>query len=227
MEVKSKLWYFENFSMLSTLSKQEMGMLDKISQMRKASKSQVIYFPEDASSSIYMLKAGKVKITRISSEGKEIIMAILGPGEIFGELAITGQEKREEVAEASEDTVLCSVGIEELKKMMAINPKFNFQITKLIGFRLKKIQSRFESLIFKSAEERIKSFIKELAEEYGKQILGNPNERIINLHLTHEDIAKLTATSRQTVTTVLNDLEKKGLLTYDRKSIFVKQYGKL
>lgn len=227
MEAKSKLWYFENFSMLSTLSMKEMEMLDKISQMRKASKSQVIYFPEDASNSIYMLKAGKVKITRISSEGKEIIMAILGPGEIFGELAITGQEKREEVAEASEDTVLCSVGIEELKKMMAMNSKFNFQITKLIGFRLKKIQSRFESLIFKSAEERIKSFIKELAEEHGKEILGNPNERIINLHLTHDDIAKLTATSRQTVTTVLNDLEKKGMLSYDRKSIFVKQLTKL
>lgn len=227
MEAKSKLWYFENFSMLAPLSMQEMEALDKNSQMRKANKSQIIYFPEDASKTIYLLKEGKVKISKYSADGKEIIMAILGPGEIFGEAAIIGHGKREELAEATEDSVICVVSIEDLRKMMEMNPKFNFQITKLIGLRLKKIQNRFESLVFKPADERVKSFIKELANDYGKNIPGNPEEKVIHLKLTHEDIAKLTATSRQTVTRLLNDLEKTGIISYDRKSIFVKQYSKL
>lgn len=227
MEQHSKLWYFENFSMLDTLSKEEKEMLDKSAAMRSAPKNQILYFPDDASSTIYMLKAGKVKISKMSSDGKEIILALLHPGEIFGEMSIAGQEKREEVAEATEDSVICTVNLQDLLKMMEMNPKFNLQITKLIGFRLKKIQSRFESLIFKSAEERIKSFIGDMAEEYGRKILGNENEREIRLKLTHEDIAKLTATSRQTVTTVLNDLGKSGIIAYDRSGIFVKDIKKL
>lgn len=227
MSEQSKLWYLENFSMLSTLSPKEMVMMDSNAGMRKATKNQIIYFPEDASKNIYLLKEGKVKISKISGDGKEIILAILHPGEVFGELAITGQDKREEIAEATEDTVICVVSVDDLKMMMEMNPKFNFQITKLIGFRLKKIQNRFESLIFKSSDERVISFIKELADDHGKAILGNPDEKLIQLHITHEDIAKLTATSRQTVTTVLNKLEKDQIITYDRKSIFVKKLSQL
>jgi len=213
--------------MMAALSKDEMMTMDKMSAMRNASKNQVIYFPEDASNAIYMLKEGKVKISKQSGDGKEIILAFLHPGEVFGELSITGQEKREEIAEATEDAVVCVVDVKDLQMMMEKNPKFNFNITKLIGFKLKKIQSRFESLIFKSSEERVSSFIKELAVEHGKPILGNPEEKLIQLKLTHEDIAKLTATSRQTVTSTLNLLEKKNIIMYDRRSIFVKQLSKL
>jgi CRP-like cAMP-binding protein len=227
MSAESKLWYLEKFSMMSVLSKDEMMTMDKMSAMRNASKNQVIYFPEDASNYIYMLKEGKVKISKQSGDGKEIILAFLHPGEVFGELSITGQEKREEIAEATEDAVICVVDVKDLQMMMEKNPKFNFNITKLIGFKLKKIQSRFESLIFKSSEERVSSFIKELAEEHGIPILGNPEEKLIQLKLTHEDISKLTATSRQTVTSTLNRLEKNNIIMYDRRSIFVKALSKL
>ncbi len=227
MQAKSKLWYFENFSMLETLCKKEIEVLDKVAVMRSVPKKEIIYFPEDASNSVYLLKAGKVKISKMSTDGKEVILAILGPGEVFGEMSITGQGNREEIAEATDDTVICVVKIPDLQKMMEKNPKFNMQIYKLIGFRLKKIQSRFESLIFKTSDERVKSFILELADEHGIKVQGNSNEREIRLKLTHEDIAKLTATSRQTVTTVLNDLEKQGVIAYDRSRIFIKAYNKL
>lgn len=227
METQSKLWYFENFSMLESLSKDELMMLDKQAVMRNAPKKHVIYFPEDASNSIYMLKSGKVKISKISPDGKEIILAILGPGEVFGEMAITGQGTREEIAEATDDTIICVVKVDDLKNMMMMNPHFNIQLTKLIGFRLKKIQNRFESLIFKSSEERVVSFLREIADEHGTRVKGSDNEMEIRLRLTHDDIAKLTATSRQTVTMVLNDLEKRNIITYDRSRIFVKDYDKL
>jgi CRP-like cAMP-binding protein len=224
---ESKLWYLENFSMMSALSKTEMMAMDKMSAMKNAPKNQIIYFPEDTSNTLYMLKEGKVKISKQSPDGKEIILAYLHPGEVFGELSITGQEKREEIAEATEDAVICVVDVKNLHMMMEKNAKFNFNITKLIGFKLKKIQNRLESMIFKSAEQRVSSFIKELAMEHGKPILGNAEEKLIQLKLTHDDIAKLTATSRQTVTSTLNLLEKKNIIDYDRRSIFVKALSKL
>jgi CRP-like cAMP-binding protein len=224
---QTKLWHLENFSMLSALSKEEIKALDKMAAMQSVCKHQVIYFPEDASNTLYLLKKGKVKITRQAESGKEMILAILGPGEIFGELSFTGQAQREEVAEATEDAIICSVSIGDFQRMMEMNPQFNLKITKFIGFRLKKIQSRLQNLIFKTAEERVRVFIKELSEEHGRVIANDPEGRLVKLNLTHDEIAKLSATSRQTVSTVLNDLERQGLISYDRNRIYVKKFGQL
>lgn len=219
---KTKIWFLENFSMLQVLSAEEMKMMDNMASMKDAPKNQVLYFSEDSANSIYLLKKGKVKISKISKEGREVILAILGPGEVFGELSITGQEKREEIAEVTEDAVICKVGISDFESMMEHNPKFNLQVTKLIGFKLKKIQNRLENLIFKTSDQRVKSFIKETVMELGRDIIGEDNQKVVELRLTQEVIAKLTATSRQTVTTVFNDLEERGIIKYDRKRIFVR-----
>jgi CRP-like cAMP-binding protein len=227
MNTQSKLWYLENFGMLKALSKDEKKKLDSLAVMRHAPKKQVLYFPSDSSNSIYLLKAGKVKISRLTPDGKEIILTILGPGEVFGELGITGQAEREEIAEVTDDAIICVVDMHDLQRMMKDNPKFNTEILKFIGFRLKRVQSRLESLIFKNAEQRIRSLIRELAEDHGRIIAGDAYQREVKLGLTHEDIAKLTATSRQTVTTQLNELEKGGIIKYDRKRIYITDLRKL
>jgi len=218
---KTKLWYFENFNLMKTLPIKELMKLNSSSKMTTAPKKQIIYFPEENSNSVYLIKKGKVKISRLSEDGREIIIAILGQGEIFGESAITDTgSKREEFAEATEDTILCNMFSEIIHDLMKTNPSFGIKITKIIGLRFKSIQSRFVSLIFKPSDERVKNFIKELASEEGQRTADGEIE--IKLKLTHDDIGKLTATSRQMVTTVLNDLEKKNLVSYDRKKILVK-----
>lgn len=227
MSSPSKLWYLENFSMLHLLTKEEIAAIDQLAVMRHIAKRQIIYFPEDASETIYLLKQGHVKISKMSASGKEIILAVLGPGEMFGELSITGQAKREEIAEATDDATICSVSIADFQRMLESNAKFNLYITKLIGFRLKKVQSRLEGLIFKTAEQRVRSLIKELAEDHGREIAGNPDEREVKMNLTHRDIAKLSATSRQTVTSVLNDLEQQRIISYNRNRIHIRHISKL
>jgi len=218
---KTKLWYFENFNLMQALPKEELLRLNTSSKMKEVPKKQIIYFPEESSNSVYLVKKGKVKISRLSEDGREIIIAILGPGEIFGESSITdATSKREEFAEATEDTLLCLMFSEIIHRLMEIDPSFGLKITKIIGFRFKRIQSRFESLIFKTSEERVKSFIKDLANDVVQRTSDGEIE--IKLKLTHDDIGKLTATSRQMVTTVMNDLEKKNLISYDRKKILIK-----
>ena len=222
---KTKLWYFENFNLMKTLPARELLRLNSSTKMTKAPKKQIIYVPEENSNSVYLIKQGKVKISRMSEDGREIIIAILGPGEIFGESAITDKgSKREEFAEATEDTILCNMFSEVIHELMQSDAAFGFRITKIIGFRLKRIQSRFESLIFKPSDERVKCFIKDLVKDEGKKM--NNGEIELKLNLTHEDIGKLTATSRQTVTTVLNDLERRNLISYDRSKIVVKDLSK-
>ena len=220
----SKIWYLENFNIMDSLSKKELMILNDITSMKDCHKNEIIYLPKDKADSIYFLQKGKVKIYAISDDGREMIQTILTAGEIFGELAVTGEGDRGYVAETMEDALMCRVGISEFKQLLNNNLQLNFNITKLIGFRFRKIQNKLESLWFKTAPERIKSFIKDLVDEYGKD-LGE--EKVVSLNLTHQDIANLTATTRQTVTTTFKELEKEEIISYNRKKIFIRKYDKL
>ncbi|RUT73605.1 Crp/Fnr family transcriptional regulator [Ancylomarina longa] len=216
---KNILWYFESFNFLDSLSMKEKMELSDRAKMIEAKKNQIIYLPSDISNSIYFLKKGKVKISSFSDDGKEMIYAILGPGEIFGELAIIGQENREQIAATTENALICYVDVREFENFLATHPRLSLQITKLIGFRLMKVRSRLERMWFKSASERVKSLLLDLIDEHGIKI---GDEREIRLNLTHQDIANLAATTRQTVTTTLNDLERSNIITYDRRRILVR-----
>ncbi len=224
MSDKTKLWYLENFNLFSSLKMKEMEELSKMAAMRNCIKNQVIYFTDDLSDKIYFLKQGKVKLSRYADDGREIIAALLGPGEIFGELAISGQQRRDETAEAMEDSVVCMLSVQEMERMLEHNPRFNLSITKLMGLRLQKVNSRLTSLIFKSSEQRIYSFIHDSAIEHGKQTTAGIE---VFLRLTHDDIAKLTATARPTVSAVFGDLEKRNIIEYNRKRILVKDINAL
>lgn len=216
---KTKLWFFENFNFLESMSMEEKMELSECSVMKEVKKNESVYLPHDLSSRIYFLKEGKVKITSYSTEGKELIHGILRAGEIFGELALAGERRRENFAMVTEDAVICQVGVSEFERILKNNPLLNLEVTKLIGFRLKRIRMRLERMWFKSAEDRIRSLLRELAEDHG---IKTENGFEIPLRLKHHEIASLAATTRQTATTVLNNLEKQGEIEYDRKKIVLK-----
>ena len=98
------------------------------------------------------------------------------------------------------------------------------KVTKLIGFRLQKIERRFESLVFKDARTRIVDFIIDMGHEKGKAI---GKEILVNHNLTHMDIANLTATSRQTVTTILNELKEKNAIHLERNKFLIRDIDTL
>lgn len=221
MESKSKIWYLENFSMLGVLKKEELQQMDEMAKMEEKSRNNIIYYPDNESNTIYLLKKGKIKISKFSETGEEYILALLGPGEVFGELALTGEETRGEMATVAEDAIICRVELSQFQELMAHNPAFNFEVTKLIGLKFKKIQTKFEHLIFRTSEERIYWFIKSMAEKFGRPIKGFANQVQIDIKFTHEEIGKLTATSRQMVTATLSSLEKRGIIKYDRRRIYI------
>lgn len=219
MADKSKLWYLENFNLFMGLKNERMEDLNKISSMQTVLKNQPIYFAKEPSTAIFFLKEGRVKLTRLSADGKELIIALVNPGEVFGELAIFDEGERTDYAYTIEESILCAISKNDFQKFIERMPELNLRITKLVGLKLKKFSERIEELVFKDAEHRVLSFVYSLAKEHGKRI---GSELIIKPFLTHQDIAKLTACSRQTVNTVLTDAREKGLLYFDRKKAILK-----
>lgn len=221
----SKLWHLEKINLFKDLSDKEMTNLVDLTTVKTADKNQFIYFPKEPSKIMFFLKQGRIKIGRYSDDGKEIIKAILYPGEVFGEMGIVGEESRKDFAMAMDaETRMCTLNIEDFKIMMEENSALSLEITKNIGEKLRNIERRLESLIFKDARERIIDFMRETSDKYGK-VIGD--EILVKHNLTHQDIANLTATSRQTVTTVLNDLKDKNLIYMERNRFLIRDITKL
>lgn len=219
MEVKDKVWYLEQFDILQRLRKDDIMNMEKAMIMRTINKNTMLHFPEMKSRYVYFLKEGIVKIATLDDKGKELTKYLIKPGCIFGEMALLEtQESPDDYAIAVEDCIVCFMDVENLKAMMQMNTDLNLRIRKLIGLRIKKIENRLTALVFKDAPARVYDFLKEFATEFGHDSIGNYSAK---LFLTHEDIARLTATSRQTVSSVMAKLREEGKIDYDNRTLKV------
>lgn len=217
MSDKAKLWYLEHFDVLQKLSKDDLVNMEKAMVMKSLSKDTMLSFPEMRGSYVYFLKTGVVKIASMDDEGREFIKYLVKPGYLFGELALLeSSEHPDDYAIAAEDCIVCFMEVEKMKQMMMALPEFNLRVRKMIGLRIKKVENRMRDMIFKDAKTRIKEFLIEFVKEFGKEIDGGYK---VKNFLTHDDIAKLTATSRQTVTSVLNALRQQNLIAYNEKEL--------
>lgn len=219
------LWYFESVNLYNILCPHKTKDMDKKHEFREFKRDQIIYRPNEPSQYIYMVAEGRVKIGHYLDDGKEVVKAILTKGEIFGELALAGEDKRTDFAQAMDgDTTICPMSIEDLKALMWEDKELSFRLLKLVGLRLMRMERKLELLVFKDARTRIIEFLRDAASWKGKKV---GFETMIPTKLTHKDIAALTGTSRQTVTTILNELKEKNLIYFDRKKILIRDLEKL
>lgn len=224
MADKSKLWYLENFNLFSSLKQDSMMELNKISSMKEVEKNQPIYFPNEPSSSIFFLKTGRVKISKYNSDGKEIIMAFINPGEVFGEMSYLGEGERTDIALTVEPSYICAINKNDFTQFIEKNPALNLKLTKIFGLKLKSYSERIEDLVFKDAKQRVISFLAKLSEENGKRV---GDQIFVKPFLKHQDIADLTACARQTVNDVLTDLREESIIDFDRKKLIINDSSKL
>jgi CRP-like cAMP-binding protein len=217
MSLPKQLWFFNEVNLFNVMCPHKLKGFGAEGHFKAYDKGQSIYFTGDASSTIYLVTSGKVRIVNYNENGNEVVKAILGRGEIFGELAILGQDIRDEVAEAmSDDVVVCPVHKEQIHDLMKENKEFSFTIHKWLGLRLQKMERRIDALVFKDVRQRLIEFIADLAKDNGQK--NDQGQTVIAHFYTHKNIANLIGTSRQTVTTTLNQLRDEGLLDFNRKT---------
>ncbi|MFQ5627825.1 MAG: Crp/Fnr family transcriptional regulator [bacterium] len=226
MPKSTKLWHFENFDLFSELSASSLHELANQTEMREFQKKEIITFPPTYKKFIHFLKKGHVKIYRLSEDGQEVILEVLGPGEIFGDLPYDEEPDEDivEVAEALDDSLLCTMCQEKFSQFVTVHPALNRRLLKWMVLRFRRIESRLEDLVCKDARHRIYSFLKQYAQDFGKRRNG---QIIMPKFLSQEEIAYVTATSRQTVASTLNDLRRDGVLDFTRSSMTIHQPGQL
>ncbi|HEY4755200.1 MAG TPA: Crp/Fnr family transcriptional regulator, partial [Ignavibacteriaceae bacterium] len=218
MEDKSKLWYLENFNLFNNLNKDRMMELNRMISDRNVEGEQPIYFANEPSKTIYFLKTGRVKITKYLADGSEKIIAIINPGEIFGEMAYLDEGQRTDFAVTVEPSMICAINKNDLAAFIEKNPELNLKLTRILGLKLRSFSERIEDLIFKDAHQRVASFILRYADKNGRKV---GDQIFVKPFLKHQNIGELTACSRQTVNYILTDLRSKGIIDFDRNKLII------
>ena len=194
------------------------------SKMQSYAKGEKIYSPGVKVNEIFCIKDGSVKIGCYNEKGREITKFIFFKDEIFGEQAIAGLEKRRDYAFAIEKTDIQKIDIEALRRVIKTDQELSLFFLKLLGQRNIALDERLESIVFKDSKTRIIDYLLRIIDEKGKKV---GYEIVVRQFMTHQEIANLTSTSRQTVTTVLNILKNQSIITFDRHRLLVRDYDKL
>ncbi len=218
------LWYLENIDVTGIFCPNKVGEMNENHAQKVVKKGEYVYLLEDQSDKIYFLTEGRVKIGTYNSSGKEITKAILEKGEVFGELSLTGEGQRRDFAYVMEKAKICVVSAKEMNNLLVDHSALSLFFMKIMGSRVLDMEKRLESLVFKDSRTRIVEFLLDLVDAKGQRV---GYEMVVRKFITHQEIANLTATSRQTVTTTLNDLRSKNILTFDRKRLLVRDMDRL
>lgn len=213
---RSALWYFERFGLLHGLSDDQKRQVEQQTRMLQVKRGQPVYLPGDPSEHLYLVKSGAVKIIGKAPEGGDVILALLGPGDIFGELALADNAPQDHRAEAADDTLLCEMPRGLLIEMIHAAPAFALHVTKLIGLRLRRLRTRVEELLGKSAPARLAHTLLELSQQHG---VRDEQGVLIPLRLSQGDLGKLVGLTRETVNGILQVWRDQGFVQMDRRSI--------
>jgi CRP/FNR family transcriptional regulator, cyclic AMP receptor protein len=219
------MWYLENIDVTGIFCPQKIRRGDLEEHFHRCYKrGEYVYLPEESADRVFFLTEGRVKVGTYSDSGKEITKAILGKGDVFGELVLIGETKRRDFAYTMDEATVCVVNVDEMKALMRDHSALNLFLLKIMGSRMLEMEKRLESLVFKDSKTRIIEFLLEMATTKGRKV-GFEIE--VRKFITHQEIANLTATSRQTVTTLLNDLRERNILTFDRRRLLIRDMNLL
>ncbi len=225
LETSERSFVIGRVTLFDGMKPEEARLLEEMMELKTFPKYQFVYRQGDSAEYIYILAKGSVKIGNTHSDGREMIKRILHPEAVFGEIGIYSNNDYNNFAFSMNDEVVTyRIDIKDFRHLLRKSQVLNLNVLSMIGNRLASTEKRLESLIFKDARARIIDFLRYNAETRGRQV---GYETFFKNSLTQQDIANFTGTSRQTVTSVLNDLRKANLIYFNRSGILIRDMALL
>lgn len=210
-EREQKLRYLLETEFFQGMSSEELAEVERVTTMTTCRRGRVFFTPGETGEVLFILKRGRVQLYRLAPDGKKLILATLGSGTVFGEMALVGQRMYGSFAEAAEDCTLCVMSRTDVERFIMNKPRFALRLVELIGRRLVEAEEQLERIAFRSVPARLAAVILDLA--------GNRNELS---GFSHQDLADAVGTYRETATRVLNDFRAAGLVDLARTNIVIR-----
>lgn len=215
----------EKVPLFSELSKSDLTAICRVMFLREFEAGQTIVHEEDAQGqSFFVIVSGKVHVAATTAEGKQIILATLKKGDFFGEMTILDGEPRSASVAAAEHCSLFMLYRKSFLEILKRYPKIAIHILTEMSRRLRNANRQINTLSLMSVYGRIADLLLRLGRDHGKRVA---DLIIIPERPTHQQIAEMTGTTRETVTRVLSQLQKKRFISIDRRKIIILDEKKL
>ena len=215
---KRALWYLKKLPLLTDLPSEAFARLAEMVQLTEVRRRQVVYLPGDPGQTVYFVNGGRVKISKVTRDGKELTLAYRGPGEIFGELALIDGGPREEMAEAVDNALVTEIGRADFERLLQAHGMVGYRLTKVFAVRRREIENKIENLVFKDVNSKLAQLLLRLGTVYG---VDDARGTLVALKITHQEMANLIGSTRETVSLTLSQFKKKGLIHTDGRKVIL------
>jgi CRP-like cAMP-binding protein len=212
--------FFRKLPLFADLDDRELSAIIAVAKSRRYAKDDVVFHADESGDVFCLIREGQVKVTMISPEGKEIILSMLGPGDFFGEMALLDDEPRSATVVATEPLDLVTIWRSDFLQILSENSSIARKVLAELSRRLRNASNRIESLATMDVYGRLARFFLDLARQHGKVL---DNGYVAVTRPTHQSIANMIGTSRETVSRLIHDLMKQNLLLSEGKTIYLKK----
>ena len=202
--------------LFSELSEEAIASLGHLAARRRYPKDTVVFFENEEGDSLFMILEGRIKVTILGDDGREIILTMLGEGDLFGEMALLDNEPRSATAIAVEESELLLLHRNDFQTTLMDNPAISAALIKVLSARLRRANHQISTLALLDVYGRVARVILDMAREEGRRLKDG---RIAFRRATHQEIANRIGTTRETVTRMLKDLERQGLVKIEGREI--------
>jgi CRP/FNR family transcriptional regulator len=208
----------QRVQLFTGLTPAEVSRIAASARSMRRGRGEFIYMPGDTADSVYIIKRGRVKLSVLSESGKEIAIDIIQPGEIVGEFALVDDSPRSNMTQALDDVSLWVFHRRDFAHMLMNQPKLAMSYIRLVGDRRRRMEKKLSDITSKAVSARVCELLHELSTGTAEVEAGGD----YLVPLTHHDVASLIGAARQTTTSVLNDLERRGIIELGRGWMRVK-----
>lgn len=215
---QAKYWHLKQVGLFSTLADWELRQLVNIADLRLFKRGEDVFLTGDLSEHFFILRNGKIKLYRVTDDGKEVIFGFHGPGDIFGETAVTGEPYRSDSARVVDDAFVCIIDRDRFAGYLMEHPDLALRITRVIAERKQAVEQRVLDLMSKDVRTRLAHALARLADRYGQQ---DEDGLRIDLRLTQTDLGQLVGSTRETTSMAFNAFRRSGLVRAKDRVIWV------
>jgi len=215
---KRTLWYLKKIPILAELGPEVLARLAERIQLREVRRREVVYLPGDPGNSMFIVNGGRIKISKVTRDGKALTLNYCGPSEVFGETCLIEGGPREEMAEAMENSMITELERQDVEKLLQSHAHFGFQLTRILAGRRRELENKLETLVFRDVTSKLAELLLNLAEEYGVE---DSRGTMVALKITHQELANLIGSTRETVSHTLSTFKRKRLIQTEGRKVII------
>lgn len=215
---RNKSWFFRQNALVSCLSRDDVEALVQSSESISLRKKRAVWMTGTPTDKVYWVRSGIVKVSKVTDDGRELTLQFHTKDDLFGEVAVFSPGAHDTTAEAFEDCVVYAVPLDVFMGVLRGNAELVMRLSRIVSERRQKLENRIGGLLFRTAHARLALLFLSLADDFG---IRDARGVIINLKLTHKEMAALIGATRETVSFAILDLRRDGLILTEGKRVII------